>query len=329
MSSFLNYLKPDNFRSINVLELENLKPFSVFAGANGSGKSNFFDALSFANHILRFGAEDALCAYGGMDNIRCFQRSNNDEYFQLITKFSFNSDDNLPDTICLELLSNKNGKKSYKFTTHIKHYFSHHYLYRINPEHAKQPALSNQDPNQLNASGSNLAAVLYRLEQDKAMRETIVEWLQLVVPSLQAVQAQTERLTGSKVIAFLEEGLDKPFPPHLISDGTVYLLCLLVAVLDRGDLPCMTLIEESERGLHPKAIQALIELFREQATPAQPIWITTHSETVVRCLQNEELWLVEKKQSATQMKQIDFADELSLPLDQAWLSNALSGGLPW
>lgn len=61
----------------------------------------------------------------------------------------------------------------------------------------------------------------------------------------------------------------------------------------------------------------------------QPVWITTHSESVVRCLKNEELWLVEKKNGATQMKQIDFADELSLPLDQAWLSNALNGGLPW
>ncbi|MCP4702016.1 MAG: AAA family ATPase [Gammaproteobacteria bacterium] len=193
----------------------------------------------------------------------------------------------------------------------------------------KRPALSNQDPSQLNASGDNLAAVLYRLEKKPELRDIIIDWLQLVAPDLQAVQAETERLTGSKVIAFLEEGLERPFPPHLISDGTVYLLCLLVAVLGRGDKPCMTLIEEPERGLHPKAIQELVYLFREQATADQSIWITTHNESVIRGLQNEELWLVDKKDGATRMKQVDFADELSLPLDQAWLSNALSGGLPW
>ncbi len=40
-------LKIENFKSINSLEVQGLAPFSVFAGANGSGKSNFFDALAF------------------------------------------------------------------------------------------------------------------------------------------------------------------------------------------------------------------------------------------------------------------------------------------
>lgn len=339
MTSSIKYLKLENFRSIDTLVLENLKPFSVFAGANGSGKSNFFNALEFTHRLLRFGAEDALRAHGGVDNIICYRRNIPEaDYFQLELGFETDSQSE-PETISLEnLMGSPNKKeqhysanedKTYKNTRRIKDYFRYLYLYRIQPEQAKQPSLSNQDPTQLNASGSNLATVLYRLEKNPDIRDTITDWLQLVVPTLQTIQTETERLTGSKVIAFLEDDLQKPFPPHLISDGTVYLLCLLVAILDRGDQPCMTLIEEPERGLHPKAIQALIELFREQSTPTQPIWITTHSESVVRCLKNEELWLVEKKKGATQMKQIDFADKLTLPLDQAWLSNALSGGLPW
>ncbi|MEN8221376.1 MAG: AAA family ATPase [Pseudomonadota bacterium] len=49
MTGTIRYLKIANFRSIDVLELRDIKPFSVFAGPNGAGKSNFFEALDFVN----------------------------------------------------------------------------------------------------------------------------------------------------------------------------------------------------------------------------------------------------------------------------------------
>ena len=64
----------------------------------------------------------------------------------------------------------------------------------------------------------------------------------------------------------------------------------------------LTLIEEPERGLHPQAIFELIDLIRDQASHENPLWITTHSESVVRQLQLNELWLVDKKNGRTQMK---------------------------
>jgi predicted ATPase len=109
----------------------------------------------------------------------------------------------------------------------------------------------------------------------------------------------------------------------------MYLLCLLVAVLDRDpEEPAPILIEEPERGLHPKAILELTHFFREHATLQQPIWLTTHNEALVRGLESGELWLVDKVDGKTQMKKVEW-DDMPLPLDQAWLSNALSGGLPW
>jgi len=53
----IHYLKITNFKSIDSLEVRNLKPFSVFAGANASGKSNFFDALDFVRTFMESGAE--------------------------------------------------------------------------------------------------------------------------------------------------------------------------------------------------------------------------------------------------------------------------------
>jgi AAA15 family ATPase/GTPase len=70
MNGTIRYLKIANYRSIDMLELHNIKPFSVFAGPNGSGKSNFFDALDFVNGVVLFGADEALKQHGGFENIR-------------------------------------------------------------------------------------------------------------------------------------------------------------------------------------------------------------------------------------------------------------------
>ena len=67
-------LKIENFKSIDSLEVKGLAPFSVFAGANGSGKSNFFDALDFVSLFVRGGLEIALRAHGGFENIRSRKR---------------------------------------------------------------------------------------------------------------------------------------------------------------------------------------------------------------------------------------------------------------
>jgi AAA15 family ATPase/GTPase len=52
-----------------------LPAFAVFAGANGSGKSNFFDAMEFVSHISRFGLEEAIRQHGGYERMHSFLRA--------------------------------------------------------------------------------------------------------------------------------------------------------------------------------------------------------------------------------------------------------------
>jgi len=49
------------------------RTFSVFAGANGSGKSNLFEALEFIKDVLKYGAKDAIRKHGGYDSIRSYK----------------------------------------------------------------------------------------------------------------------------------------------------------------------------------------------------------------------------------------------------------------
>ncbi len=207
-------------------------------------------------------------------------------------------------------------------------------LYRIDPIGAKEPDQSNSDPTKLDKKGHNLASVLGRLEQNEPIRELIMDWMELVVPGLEEVRTEQPRLDGKIALLFKEQGTERHFPAHMMSDGTIYALSLLVAVLDLPQPYGLTLIEEPERGLHPAAIRELIDLIREQATPRNPIWLTTHSESVVRALGLEELILVDKVDGRTRMKRADSvgltqADLAPLGLDKIWLSNLLGGGLPW
>jgi len=433
----IRYLKISNYRSIDELELHDIPAFAVFAGANGSGKSNFFDALDFMSSIIKFGIDTALRQHGGFDNIYHVEHTETSSdtlnysigltVDQKVTEYHLKilellSNPYLRESISIdgkEIFSrdganyrnhvdseesfnfqlpavakklqeaqtatenSKEFKKKFRefkreknkilaheetkkfqelnekslgivlntLTEFLRRFedsvtlptnisilltmfqplgviFRNIRLYNIEPRTVKSFNSSIHDDLQLQRYGQNLAAVLRRLEKDDEVRETIIDWLQLIVPQLEIVQTETERLSGSAQLAFKETGTDKLFPAHLISDGTIYLLCLLVAMLDRPKIG-ITLIEEPERGLHPKAIMELVKGFREHSTIESPIWLTTHSESVVRMLKDNELWLVDKKDGKTQINPVRNIENLQLNLDEAWLSNALNGGLPW
>ena len=369
-------LKIENFKSIDSLEIEGLAPFSVFAGANGSGKSNFFDALDFVSLFVRGGLEIALRAHGGFANIHSKKREGEDsktfsfeiecdllEQKEVYYSLSINDLDSEPGIReCLEFdkeqtiegreiddvgerLVVSESRISYEDRIYSNLSLEHRNhpltrllrnlnVYRIDPTGAKEPDKSDFDSTQLGSKGNNLASVLHRLEGDEAIHEEIQDWMEMIVPGIEKVQTEQQRLDGSTALRFKEEGIEKLFPAHLISDGTMYALCLLVAALDVPSGCGMTLIEEPERGLHPKAIYELIGLMRHQASPENPIWLTTHSESVVRVLKLSELVLVDKVEGRTTMTSADSGnlsqeDLAPLSLDEVWLSNLLAGGLPW
>ncbi len=394
----INRLKITNFKSIDSLEIKNIRPFSVFAGPNGAGKSNFFDALGFVSHFMQSGLDSALRAQGGFQNLRS-QKNPSDP-------FQFEIDCDLPDPdknetsnqqyklVILEideapqieeslridgsnifvrnkneislshdgekLLSLENGSHRssigeklfsdliFNFAPKVPNslvslfflndplakVLRNFRLYRIDPFKAKEPTEPDIDSSRLSHHAHNLASVLKRIEKDDNKRQTIIEWMEAIVPGIESVQTEADRLETKTTLLFKESGTRKRFPARMMSDGTVYALSLLVAVLDQAQNFGLTMIEEPERGLHPKVIFELVGLMREQASSGHPIWLTTHSESVIRVLKPEELILVDKVDGRTRMKHANegglTVEQLSpLNLDEAWLSDLLNGGVPW
>lgn len=219
------------------------------------------------------------------------------------------------------------------FTENIPlyHYLNNIRVFRFDPLGAKEPDASSADTGELDAFGHNVATMLSILEKNPEIREQIIDWMELIVPGMEKLGTEQQRLDGRTVIKFKEAGTKAYFPANLISDGTIYALCIMAAVLSRSRGYGLTLIEEPERGIHPKAIAELVQLMRDNATPEHPVLVTTHSESVVRASRREELWLVNKEDGKTVVKNAarNSGDLEGLNLDTAWLMNLFGGGLPW
>ncbi len=374
-STTINLIRLQGYKSIANTTLEGTSSFSVFAGSNGSGKSNLVDGLAFFGTVVAQGAKQAIRQFGGFNQIHCFKfkKENartvsleleiqlDDSIFHYTIKiYQLDTEPQVEEMLTIDgdlWLKRDRGKGHdigiwntgkgglrtvpdypdnmsalmllsytpiYTFMTNIR-------VFRFDPLGAKEPDTLSADSTELDTHGRNVATMLSVLEKKTEFREQILEWIELLVPGMEKVKTEQQKLDGSTVIKFKEEGMKTFLPAKLISDGTIYALCILTAVLSRAKGQGMTIIEEPERGIHPQAIAELVSLMRANASPEHPVWVTTHSESVVRSATADELWLINKVDGKTELKN---AGKNSVPLgnmnlDKAWLMNFFDGGLPW
>jgi predicted ATPase len=356
-----------NFKSIVDVRLDNLADFSVFAGANGSGKSNFFEALEFVRDVVRNGAKQAIYKHGGYESIHSrklryssaqrfyatFKLTLSDNFIYQLEIRDMHKTPFLLETISKngeEIASRKNRTKieikgdlldlDYsddetllklvsKDAQELLEFLSAIERYQVDPNQAREPD-DYAASDLLEPRASNLITVLARLEKDKAIAEAIVDAMSMIVPGFESFKLEKERLSSKTLMTFKETGLNKRFPAGLVSDGTIYALAMLVIIYSNHK--GIVLIEEPERGLNPKAIAELIEYFRDRSTDCN-IFINTHSESVVAETRPEELLIVDKIEGQSEISRVidkfpDY-DYKSMGLQQMWLSNLFAGGLPW
>ena len=357
-----------NFKSIVNIKIDNISNFSVFTGANGCGKSNFFEALEFIRDVVRNGATEAIKKHNGYENIHSHKlRDVNAKKF--FAKFdieienkTFNYELEIRDLnkkpILIETVI-KNSIEIAKKTSHQNLFIhgnkveiecsSNETILKLVSKEAKEllDFLSSIeryqiDPNKareadeyfaseiLDTNASNLTTVLSKLEKDSLNSEQIIETKSMIVPGLEKIKIEKERLSNKTIVTFKEEAISKKFPAGLVSDGTIYALAMLVIIYSNKN--GIILIEEPERGLNPKAIAELIEFFRERSELFN-IFVNTHSESIVRVTKPKELFLVDKKDGKTKIRNIKKSfpnyDYTKIDIDKMWMSNMFNGGLPW
>jgi predicted ATPase len=318
-----------NFKSLVDLEIVEPNPFTVFVGANGVGKSNIFEALEFnaskmsvpGNFHRIFGSKDDLLPRKSSNGVIEITLTL-DPVGSFITTYDFQ------DTLTIGKRLGKDHDLENEEHNEINNFWLINYS-RIFIGKESEVKFLFKDDLYLSLDGSNLEKVLKRLLANEVKRGEIIEYLQLLVPGLEKVEIQSSNLSGTDTLLVHEQGIERPFTKDLISDGTYNIMCLLTAIF-QSDEPQFLCIEEPENGLNPFVVKELVNLFREVCKEkGHYIWLNTHSQSLVEMLTPDEIILVDKINGETKVRQIKGMELHGLPTDDAWVSGALGGGVPW
>lgn len=188
---------------------------------------------------------------------------------------------------------------------------------------------------ELKEDASDLASFLLILSRShEEIWQRLVDDATSVLPNLRNIKFDFPSGAAHEVVVMLEEsGLRRPTQLADASYGTVRLLGLLALLYDPNP-PAFTCIEEIDHGLHPQALELLVERLREASERSQFI-IATHSPTLADRLKPEELIVCERLPdgssaipaiSLAEVKRIVRQSE-GLPLGELWFSGALGGDL--
>lgn len=351
----LQKLHIKNFKSIVDLDIVEPNPFTVFVGPNGSGKSNIFEALELVNligNMSQYKIEDIL---GGKESYLPFNSSIDKvemsfkyegnvysyEFPEVPVTTTVNRIFTPAPTLTPTPVSETENSKANSTTKALNNNsisFAKWIVLNFIRLRSSISIVSNKRGNEqknyqssekLDSLASNLEMVLKRILQDKIKSEEILDWLGLFIPEFERIEIKSEEINGEAKLKIYEKNTKRAFHKHLISDGTYNILTLLTAVY-QSDEPQFLCIEEPENGLHPQVIKELVHFFRDACEEkGHYIWLNTHSQTLVSQLQPEEIILVNKKKGETIIKQLKNHNMHGLRMDEAWLTAALGGGLPW
>jgi len=165
-------------------------------------------------------------------------------------------------------------------------------IYDFSPKQAKQ-AIPVASAHTLSEDGANLPLVIQQLLRDPRQRERLLRLVQSVLPHIQ--QLNTTMVGGQHVQIQVQETYHerRAIPAILLSDGTVEVVALVVALFFTRFPKGTVILEEPDRNLHPGLMGALMELFRD-ATERNQLLITTHNPELLRHAELDELVLIER-----------------------------------
>lgn len=187
----------------------------------------------------------------------------------------------------------------------------------------------------LEPDASNLAAFLLTMQTTyPEVWEKLVEDARTILPNVQNIDFTFPSGAAHEVIVVLKEsGLRRPTQLADVSYGTIRLLGILALLYD-PEPPPLTCIEEVDHGLHPQALELLVQRLREASERTQLI-IATHSPTLADRLTPDEMIICERRMdgssaipaiSSSQIRNIVAASG-NQPLGELWFSGALGGDL--
>ncbi len=271
-STFITRVALKNYKSIAACDVQ-LGPLTFLVGRNGSGKSNFLDALRFVADALNFSLDHALRDRGGINDVRRRSRGH-PNHFSIGFEFTLPNSKTghyafrigsrprggyeVQNEVCLFQKQYFNVDKDSVVTTSVKgapaavpdrlylvnasglpefrpvyDAFSRMGFYSLNPDSIRDL----QDPNPgdvLLRDGSNLTSVLAQLPPP--VKKHVEEYLAVVVPGVHAVDVKG--FGPKETLEFRQDVAGDKYPWRFLannmSDGTLRVLGILIALFQEN-----------------------------------------------------------------------------------------------
>ena len=336
------------FKSIKELQLP-LKPINILIGANGSGKSNFLSFFELLQNIYRKNLQGYVALNGGVDKF-LYNGSKVTQEIEGKLTFSANSysftlkkgENNL--TFSKETLSYYDNNyevsnfssetylHSSESAKYIKDYLEEVRKYHFHDTGKNAPfhKTSNikTDFLYLYSDGSNIAALLYKIKQEKPKTYNwILQTIQSIAPYfLDFVLNPNEN--GYIELLWRNKFSEQLYNTYNFSDGTLRFIALTTLLL-QPKLPQTIIIDEPELGLHPFAIAKLAGLIKSASQRGCQIIVATQSVELINYFTPEDIITVDYKNGESVFERLDEASLAiwleDFSLGELWKGNFING----
>jgi predicted ATPase len=316
-----------NFKSLKDVTLD-LQKVNLLIGPNNSGKTNFLKALELMASISNKREKTLF----DLPNEIHFNRVETDFRESISIDLTFDaiggnrfdyfrlSD---ADETYFVLHSNENGQPNYTTSEDSQYWLLVHIgellIYKPDPNSIINSGVVGNNEDIVNSDASNLVGfldlmlgkyrrhVFSRIERD--LRTCLPEFDEINLEDAQPSEEQ-KKVFGDK--SFKRIGLTNSrqntiYWANELSEGTLYFIALL-CIINQPNPPKLLLLEEPEKGIHPRRIFEVIQfIFRLAEEKDVQVIMTTHSPIVVDMFKDmpESVFIFDKDdEGATHVKNL-------------------------
>jgi predicted ATPase len=282
-----------NFKCLRDVTID-LEPFTVFVGANGSGKTSVLQAIDLLCRTFRtqpgrlegeyrqhrsFGTDQEVEISCNSNTSSFWHQTISDAKQQLVQTGQL-----LPGVGSRFAVDDGAEGRRWK-PWQLEHGTLPNPVWLQLDPNALRNHGANPDPRLMNPNGQGLHSATASMNlEDPDLWQKLQEDLRRIVPSVRRL-----RHTPQNQLLF-DTINGKGLSATQISEGTLLTLGLLTAI-HGVNKPGILLLDDLDRALHPKAQRELIELLRgvQTTNPEIQIIATTHSPYMLDCMKPEEV----------------------------------------
>lgn len=359
----LEHVLIENYKSIRLADIR-LDRLNILIGPNGSGKSNFISFFELVQNILDKNLGGYILGNGGIDRFLYQGRKHSESIRGLVNfnnqnAFFFTLKPTLGDKAYIaeagNFLNSKKGHGSNYMEDwdktildinveesdminntyrngYVKSFVKSFTVYHFHDTSltSKMRGSCNVDDNFiLRHDGSNLAAFLYRMQENNPREFRLIEnSIRAIAPYFRRFRLAPMAANPSLIkLEWEENNSDMYLDAYSFSDGTLRFIALATVLL-QPDLPNTIIIDEPELGLHPAAINLLSALIKKASKKTQLI-ISSQSADLINNFEPENIIVVDRKGKDTNFNRLN-SNDLKIWMDdysmgEIWEKNLIGG----